>query len=228
MNDNIKSLTNILSFLEKLELNNNRDWFKANKSDYDEALKGFESIINYIVSEINLFDSDIIPGKAKDYIFRIYRDVRFSNNKDPYKNHFGAFISPGGRSGGMAGYYIHIERGHTMVGGGIYMPESNILNAIRKEVLFNHIEFSKIINDNSFVNTFGELADMKLIRPPKGFPSDHPAIELAKYKSYVCSKSYTDKDVLANDFLIDVIQSFKSMTQFCKFINDSIRLIHEE
>jgi uncharacterized protein (TIGR02453 family) len=228
MSTNNSDIHKIYEFLTLLEINNNREWFKENRQIYDLALQSFLDLVSGVLHEIAVFDLSINSLKQQDYIFRIYRDTRFSSNKAPYKNHFGAFIAPGGRSSGMAGYYLHIENEKTMVAGGVYMPPGNILKAIRTEILFNHEKFSDIINDEKFVNTFGQLDDYRLSRPPKDFPANHVAIELVKYKSYICSKFFENKDVLKPDFLSKTVSAFKDMYELNLFLNDSIRLTNEQ
>ena len=135
---------NILLFLNELKNNNNRDWFHANKPKYNEAKVEFENYINNLIPEIGKFDNEIKHLEAKECIFRIFRDVRFSKDKSPYKPNFGAYIVKGGKKSGNAGYYLHIEPENSFLGGGIYMPPSNILKAIRIEIYENIDEFKSI------------------------------------------------------------------------------------
>ncbi len=228
MNDVGNQLDTVIQFLNELERNNNRQWFLENREKYDSAKLVFEQFVANLLQEIVSFDSEIIPEKPSKYIFRIYRDTRFSKDKDPYKNNFGAFISPAGRSGGLAGYYIHIESGKSMAAGGVYMPQPEVLKAIRTEVLFKHELFSQLINEPPFVQLFGGLDDIALSRPPKGFPPDHPAIHLARYKSYVYTRMFDDSAVVATDFANEVLTSFRAMKQLNHFLNNAIRLIDEK
>lgn len=225
---NTNQIHSIFNFLELLEKNNNREWFNANKQLYKDALAVFTEKVGYLVTEIIKFDPYFVTAKATDFIFRIYRDTRFSADKSPYKQHFGAFICPGGRSSGKAGYYFHLENDKTMIAGGVYMPPSPILKAIRTEVLYNADKFKNIMNNPKFVGQFAGLEDIKLVNPPKDFPKDHPDIELAKYKSYVCIKNYTNDAVLSKDFMLKVIEAYESLYPFNSFINDAINLIDEE
>lgn len=228
MNDAVNQMDTIVGFLKELEINNNKQWFLENQDKYIDAKLVFEQFVSRLVDEIVNFDSEIIPEKPSRYIFRIYRDTRFSKDKAPYKNNFGAFISPAGRSGGMAGYYIHLESGKSMAAGGVYMPQPEILKAIRTEVLFKHEHFTKLISEPQFIQFFGGLDDLTLSRPPKGFPPDHPAIHLAKYKSYVYTRQFDDLTVVSDHFFDEVVTSFKAMKQLNHFLNNAIRLIDEK
>jgi len=218
----------ILSFLDDLRKNNNREWFNSHKDRYLQAKSYFGETVEFLIKEVAKFDKSFIPTEPKDYIFRIYRDTRFSKNKAPYKEQFGAFIANGGRKSGFAGYYFHLEADNTMAAGGIYCPDSKVLKSVRTEVLYHSKEFKKLLNDSKFTKRFGGLADIKLKRPPKGFPKDHPEIELAKYKSYIYSQPFTNKQVMSDEFIRDVVDSFRAMKDITGFINNAIQLINEE
>ena len=126
----------ILKFLELLSGNNNREWFEANKPMYQSAKSLYETLITNTITGIGAFDSSIGHPLAKDCLFRIFRDVRFSKDKAPYKTNFGAFIASGGRKSPKSGYYIHIEPEKSFIGGGIYMPQPDVLKKLRQEVYF--------------------------------------------------------------------------------------------
>jgi len=135
-----------MDFLFQLRGNNNREWFNSNKDLYNEAKNEFEGFVNILIPTTKSIDSEIDVVSAKECTFRIFRDVRFSKNKSPYKINFGAYISKGGRKNPFAGYYIHLQPGESFVGGGIYMPESKYLKAIRKKIYENVDEYKGIIN----------------------------------------------------------------------------------
>jgi len=217
-----------MSFLNDLRLNNNREWFNSHKDRYLQAKSDFDNLVEYLAKMISGFDRTLTPTSSKDYVFRIYRDVRFSKNKTPYKEQFGAFIAKGGRKSGYAGYYFHLEPNNSMAAGGIYAPESKILKSVRTEVLFHNQEFKKLLNQTDFKRRFGGLADMKLKRPPKGFPKDHPNIEWALYNSYIYSQSFDNKLVESELFIEEVLASFRAMKNMNIFINNAIQLINEE
>jgi uncharacterized protein (TIGR02453 family) len=147
-------------FLLNLKKNNNKDWFIANKSSYEKVKEEFEEFIYALIVQIIKFDKNIPVLNAKDYIFRIYRDVRFSKDKSPYKTHLGAHITSAKSKSEIhsrAGYYIHIEPGgKSILAGGAYIPPSAWLNAIRKEIHYNSKELKKIINGRDFKKYFGK------------------------------------------------------------------------
>ena len=136
--------------------------------------------------------------------FRIFRDVRFSKDKRPYKTNFGAFIAKGGRKSMNPGYYFHIEPSGSFVGGGVYMPPAEPLQAIRNYISENGAEFLEIINDNKFKKVYPEMYDDKLKTAPKGFPKDHEFIDLLRYKSFVFSKEL-DNSEISSDKLVEKI-----------------------
>lgn len=167
-----------------MNLNNNRNWFQENEERYKKARLDFEQFVESIIPMLKKFGEDIDDISAREYVFRIFRAVRFAKNINPYKTNFGSFISKGGRKSPYAGYYIHIEPDKTFVGGGIYMPESNILKAIRPEIYENIDEFMEIINDKTFKKYFPEIHGEKLVAAPKGFPKEFSDIDLLKHKHY--------------------------------------------
>jgi len=210
---------NIIRFLSELGKNNNKDWFDANKQLYLDAKEIMERFVNQAIQVISEFDPSIGDQQAKKCVFRIYRDVRFSKNKMPYKTNMGAFIVPGGKKSGKAGYYIHIEPGSSFLGGGIYRPESPILKLVRDEVMYGIDEFKQIIEAPDFKDVFGNIHGEKLKRPPKGFPADFKEIELLKFKSYALIHPVTDEQIMKDGFIEELGKVFMQMTPFNKFIN---------
>ena len=215
-------MENILAFLNELKSNNNREWFLANKAWYEEAKTYFEKLITEVILGISTFDKDIQLLTPKECIFRIYRDVRFSKIKEPYKTNFGGYLNKGGRNSRYAGYYIHIEPGNSFVGGGKWQPSVEVLKAIRYEVYQFPDEFKSIIGEKYFVSRFGNLGDEKLQRSPKDFPANFKDIDLLKYKSYIVGANISDEQVLKKEFLLFVLETFKIMYPFIEFLNRGI------
>jgi uncharacterized protein (TIGR02453 family) len=214
----------ILDFLKALKKNNNRDWFNENKNKYEAAKKELEGFLNQLIPAVKAFDKEVTTSTPKEAIFRIYRDVRFSNDKSPYKTNFGAHIRKGAKNVHTAGYYFHIEPGGCFIGGGIWMPEADILKAIRKEVYYNTAEFKKIINQKKFVEYFGGLDGEKLSKPPKDFPKDFKDIELLKYKSYMGFRALSDKELQDKNLLKFIVDILKTVQPLNKFINRGIEM----
>lgn len=157
--------------------------------------------------------------KAKDCVFRIYKDVRFSKDKTPYKTNMGASINPDGRKSLIAGYYLHIEPGASFLAGGIYMPEPNILNAVRQEIDYNPKPLLKIFSAASFKKYFNGLDEIdKLKTVPKGFDKNHPQIELLKHKHFIVTRNLSDKDILSKDFDKAVLAGYKAMQPFIEYL----------
>ena len=215
-------LNTIISFLNDLRRNNNREWFKENENKYRKSKELFEHFLDILIPPLHQIDASIDVISSKDCIFRIYRDVRFSKNKEPYKNNFGAFISKGGRKSPYAGYYIHIEPGSSFIGGGIYMPESKILNAIRTEIYNNTSEYKSIINDPSFKKYFPAIFGEKLKMAPKGFPKDFEDIELLKNKHYALAHNVKDEFWSDNGLFDNIMDIFKTQYPFNRFMNEAV------
>jgi len=209
-------------FLSELKQNNNRDWFLDNKPLYNDAREEFEVFIDALILEIAKFDPSISHHRGKDCIFRIYRDVRFSKDKSPYKTHFGAHITAAAKRSEIhsrAGYYIHLEPGASMLAGGAYLPQGSWLKAIRQEIAYNPEEFKSILAHSDFKKYFGEMEGEKLKRAPKGYEIDHPEIELLKHKSFLASHQIADKNVLSGNFLSHASEAFKALFPFDQFLN---------
>jgi uncharacterized protein (TIGR02453 family) len=209
-----------LDFLKGLESNNDRDWFLANKKNYESAKTNFEETVQEIIDGLCAFDAGIKDQLAKKCVFRIYRDVRFSKNKAPYKNNFGAGISKGGKKLVSAGYYIHLQPGdQSFLAGGIWMPEPPVLNALRQEIDYNTDEFMAILNHKDFKKQFGQLSDAKLKTAPKNYAKDHPHIELLKYTSYIVERNIKDKEVTGKNFVKNTVATFKALHPMNEFLN---------
>ena len=211
------------SFLKNIKSNNNRDWFEKNKDRYLEAKEEHEIFIDKIIKGIAKFDKKISPDmKAKECVFRIYKDVRFSKDKTPYKTNFGASMSPGGKKSLIAGYYLHAEPGASFLAGGVWMPEPDMLNAIRQEIDYNPDPFFKILNSASFKKYFKGLDDEgKLKTAPKGFDKEHPHLEILKNKHFLVSHHFSDKEMNDPDADKLIIAAFKAMHPFLEYLREA-------
>ncbi len=207
----------VIEFLTLLKDNNNRQWFNDNKQLYLEAKAEFEQWLEQLLGKISDIEPQLAYLTPKDMIFRIYRDTRFSKDKRPYKENFGAVLAPGGKKSPFAGYYIHIEPGASFVGGGIYCPKTEFLNPVRWHIYENTGRFLDIINSSQFKETFGSISGEKLKNPPRGFPRDFPHIDLLKYKSYVVKADIPDTPGIEQ--VLDIIRKIKP---FNDFLNEAI------
>lgn len=211
-----------LGFLKDLRKHNDREWFQDNKSRYESAKKDFEQFIDALILGISQYDPSIAHHTAKSCVFRIYRDVRFSKDKSPYKTHFGAHITSAAKRSEIhtrAGYYIHIEPGASMLAGGAYLPESEWLKSIRHEIAFNGDAFREILNNKEFRKYFGAMEGEKLKTSPRDYPADHPEIELLKHKSFLASHMCADDVVTSDQFLQHATGVFRALYPFDRFLN---------
>jgi uncharacterized protein (TIGR02453 family) len=205
-------------FLKDLTANNNRDWFQANKETY---IKEHQSTIDFadaVLQKLSEHDNIETPSGKKS-LFRIYRDVRFGKNKSPYKiNWSGGFRRATKYLRG--GYYFHIQPGNSFAAGGFWAPNPEDLRRIRDEIAFDDSGLKRIINSKNFVNAFGAMEGDQVKTAPKGFPRDHKAIELLRYKQFLVSKRFTDKEVLEDDFYLKVDETFRAMRPFFNYMSD--------
>jgi len=211
----------IFKFLTELKKNNHKEWFNNNKHVYEKLKQEFEGIVSEIINSISEFDSGIKNLETKDCIFRIYKDIRFSKDKTPYKTNFGAFFVPGGKKSGMAGYYLHIEPGECFIGGGIYMPPSPVLKKLREEIFYNYDAFLKIISDKEFVRNFKEISGSRTTMMPKGFDKNFKGADYLKFKDYTVICPVSDEFLMSKDAFKKTTAVFKTMKPFNDFLNKS-------
>lgn len=168
-----------ISFLRKLSKNNNSEWMRAHKDEYLAAKAEVEFLAQELITRIGSWDKNLPYLEPKDCTFRLNRDVRFSDDKRPYKENYGIFIGYGGKKGGLPGYYLHLSPKEVFVAGGVWMPEAPALNKIRRYISAHGAELEKILKKNKLDD------EQKLVRPPKGFEKDHPHVEFLKHKSFI-------------------------------------------
>lgn len=210
----------IFSFLKAIAKNNNREWFEKNKANYLTAKTQFEDFLEAFHKELLKFDESLAGINPRKQGFRIYRDVRFSKDKRPYKVNMGAGFSARGKMDQESGYYIHIEPGKCFIAGGFYMPNPENLAKIRQEIDYNSKAFLKILNEKKFKKVFSGLDDFdKLKTAPKGYPKDHPQLELLKNKSFIVSHNFTDKEVLDKKF----VKTAAETARLIKPLNDFLK-----
>ncbi|SMO60462.1 TIGR02453 family protein [Saccharicrinis carchari] len=213
----------IFDFLVELSVNNNRDWFNNNKPKYQSAKEAFEQYIDQLIATLHGIDRSIGHPDAKDCTFRIFRDVRFAKNKQPYKNNFGAYIAHGGRKSPYAGYYFHMEPDNSFVGGGLYNPEPQILRSVREHIIKNADEYRQIIDNKKFKSIFNEIHGEKLKTAPKGFDKNDANIELIRYKSYAAITPLSDEQIRAKNIDKKIIDIFTVLKPLNDFINRGVK-----
>jgi len=189
-----------LDFINELVENNNREWFMANKERYDLARENVIDFTSKLIKLMHKVDPALSPDlDAKKCVMRIYRDIRFSKNKTPYKNNFGISLPTTGTKLGGAEYYLHIQPGKSFIAGGYWMPEANHLKAIRQEIDYNGHDLTTIIDDPEFVKLFGDFrAQDKLKTLPRDYTADNKNIELLKLKSFIVMHALTDKEIMSD------------------------------
>ena len=210
-------------FLSDLSANNHREWFADNKKRYDAALAEMKQLAKEWIEGAATFEEDAVDNDPAKAIFRIYRDTRFSTDKTPYKNHFGLVIGRGGRTSNWAAYYLHISPGASFLAGGKWMPVGDELKKIRQEIDYNHLQLTDIFNQSDFKTIFGDMdREMVLKKAPKDYPTDHPAIEWLKLKSFTVSCEFSDEEVLSSEFIRLLIRNTRIMMPFIQFLNAAL------
>ena len=216
-------MKDLFIFLRELRENNDREWFKANKSRYDALYKAHVVIVQELINRISAFDSEIAGLDAKSCIYRIYRDIRFSNDKTPYKTHFGAYMTGyGGRTSPYGGYYLHLEPNNSFLSGGVWCPEPKILKQLRRDIFHNIEEFTGILENEKFKQIYGVLEGETLQRMPDGFPKDSPYGYILKHKSFVVSCEKPESFFCSENWIDKATEDFKFLFPFNKFLNYTI------
>lgn len=218
------NIENILRFLSELKINNNREWFAENKAWYEQVRSDFELISKNLITEVARFDDEIKHVEVKDCVFRIYRDIRFSHDKTPYKTHFGVFIaSAGGRKSQRAGYYLHLDPAGCFLSMGVWCPQSNLLKALRQSVYDNIEELNEIRSNPEFSQYFNSFyEEEKLKTVPRGFPKDFPEAELLKLKHYLIDYKLDESSLTSNNFVVRIAGIMKCAYPFNRFLNYTV------
>ncbi len=212
-----------LRFLRSLKRNNNREWFQKHKSIYETQVKQpMESLIEFMATEFQRFAPEMVAS-PKASAYRIHRDTRFSKDKSPYKTHVAAVFprSGLGKHEG-AGYYLHVAPTELLIGGGLYMPLPEDLNAIRSHIAENAEAFIGIVEGRPFRRLFGTIGGEQLSRVPRGFPPDHAAAKYLRYKQFLASRTFEPGVATSDGFYKLVVETFRGMLPFIRFLNDPL------
>jgi uncharacterized protein (TIGR02453 family) len=216
-----------VKFLKDLKKNNNKPWFDNNRKVYEAAKADVIAFVQKVIDQFGKKEASIANLTAKDCMFRINRDVRFSKDKSPYKTNFGASINAGGKKAmNSAGYYFHCEPGGSFTGGGIYMPMPDELKKIRQEIDYSFAAFKKIISNKKFKSIYVDLdksAEFVLSRVPKGYEADNPAADYLRLKSYIAMIKVPDADLTSKDLVKKTVAAFEALQPLIAFINDGIK-----
>jgi len=214
--------TEVFKFLKELQINNNRAWFQENKARYDIARTEFLEVVQELINRISLFDPEVAGLEAKDCLFRIYRDIRFSHNKQPYQNYLGAYIAKGGRKSLYAGYYVHLEPGNSLLSGGIYMPDPKLLKMLRQDIYDQIDEFVAILEEPSFKKTYPSLDGDMLSRMPVGFPADSPYGYILKHKDFSVYSPKPDHFFSEKGWIYRAVDDFRKLYSLNHFLNYTV------
>jgi uncharacterized protein (TIGR02453 family) len=212
-----------IDFFRGLTRNNRREWFQPRKHIYEtHAKEPMRELVIEINRELARFAPEFVtdPDKA---IFRIYRDTRFSKDKTPYKTHIAATFRRRTQSAGEGGFYFAISHKEVAVGGGVYMPAPETLQAIRRYVADRHGEFRKLIRSAPLRRLFGDMQGEQLTRLPKGFACDHPAADLIRYKQFLFYVELAPELAAGEKLYPEIVSRFRAMTPFLRFLNAPLK-----
>lgn len=216
--NNAKIQPSNLEFLRLLRKNNNRDWFNAHKDRYLKEYNETIAFADALLAELNKHDV-IETESGKKSLFRIYRDTRFSKEKIPYKTNWGGGFDRATKKR-RGGYYFHIEPGNSFAGGGFWDPEPQDLKRIRDEFAYDAAPLRKILKSKNFIKTFGTLQGDQIKTSPKGYDANNPAIDLLRYKNFYVMRKFTDKEVVSDNFVKQVNDTFRAMRPFLDYMTE--------
>jgi len=215
----------VINFLTELYENNNREWFNDNKATYKEVVEICDNLTEKLITKISGFDKSVCGLTIKDCSYKIYRDIRFSPDKTPYKTHIGIYICKGGKKSENAGYYLHIQpKGDFFVNGslicsGLYMPQGKVLKSVREEIDFNGKNFIENIKK---AKGFFLFTENKLKKIPKDFSEDSEFLEYIKQKDFLLEQQLSNEVLLKPDLSDYLAQEFKKTYPFVEQINKAV------
>lgn len=216
-----------IDFLKQLKKNNNKQWFEKHREEFKKAHENFSEFIAELAKEIARFDSRVrkeLLNKKTVKVFRLYRDVRFSKNKTPYKTNFGGTISPKGMESGNPGYYVHVEPGGSFLAGGLHMPEPKVLAKIRSAIAKDHQKLRKILKNSTFSREFGGLDEYMMLKTiPQGYSKDHIAADLLRFKSFIALKKVPDKDAFSKNFHKQALKTLQVLKPLNDYLAEAVR-----
>jgi uncharacterized protein (TIGR02453 family) len=212
-----------LQFLRSLKCNNNREWFHKHRANYEQHVKQpMSDLIEALHADFQEFAPEMIAS-PKVSAYRIHRDTRFSKDKSPYKTHVaGVFPRSGLSKHEGAAFYLHIATDELLIGGGLYMPLPEDLNAIRNHIFENPKKFLHIVKSATFRRTFGDVAGEQLTRVPRGFPAESPVADYLRHKQFLAGKTFPPELATTPQFYKTLLKTFEAMLPFVRFLNDPL------
>ncbi len=217
----------ILDFLSQLRENNNRVWFQAHKAEYDRLRPQFIEAIQLLIGQIARFDEDVAGLDASNCMYRIYRDIRFSPDKRPYKDYMSAYIAKGGRKSLRAGYYVHFEPGNILLSGGIWCPESKLLKSLRQAIYDNYDEWLEIVENREFRALYTDWIENPMKQVPRPFPRDCEQAEWMKRRDYLVVNVKPDEFVSRPDWIEQAARELQLMKPYNDFLNYTIDEVYD-
>lgn len=222
----------VIAFLRELHDNNNREWFDAHRAEWKRVKTRFADFTEQLIDGISAFDPSVRGLRVQDCTYRIARDTRFSPDKTPYKEYIGAYIAPGGKKSGYAGYYFHVEPdtgegstyGH-MLAVGLYCPEPVVLRSVRDEIFDNGAEVERTIRE---ADAFTLCRDNTLRRTPKGYPSGSAYDELLRLRELLLERRLTERELLDDGLLERTLEAFRQTQHFVALLNRAVQFAYEE
>ncbi len=214
----------VFDFLKDVIRNNNREWFQDNKIKYDETREEVIEFAAGVLKDLGKADKGVADLDPKKVVQRIYRDIRFSKDKTPYKNHFGiSFASKATSKPGTTGYYIHITPGSSFAGGGYWQPQAEHIKAIRQEIDYNAAQLKSIVDDKAHLKLFGNMRNGTSLKTvPKGYDTQHPDIKLLKLKDFISMHQFTDAALLKKDSYKEVADILAQIYPLNVFLDNAI------
>lgn len=212
----------LIDFLVELREHNNREWFHANKARYDTLRADFLRDVERLISHISAYDEELRGVRAEDCVYRIYRDIRFSPDKTPYKTYFSAYMARGGRKSERAGYYLHVEPGNVALSGGVWCPEPHLLKALRQAIYDNIEEWEEIVSDAEFSTVYKEFVGETLKTVPRNFPREGNHVQWVKRKDYTVWGNKPDNFFDQADWVEQATQQLKLLLPMNRFLNYTV------
>ena len=212
-----------LQFIDDLTANNNRDWFLDHKKRYEKFKEDYQNLVAAFLAAMKPLDATLELLEVKNCTFRINRDIRFSKDKTPYKNHLGIWMSPGFKGSNRAGYYIHLGRNESFIAGGFYSPEAEKKKKVRKEIAFFYDDLEEIVEEKSFKTIYGNLDTTNSLKnAPKDYEKDHPAVEFLKLKSFTATQKINFTDAVNPNFVKETVAKLILLKPLNDFLNRAL------
>ena len=217
----------IFTFLKGIKKNNRRSWFIEHKEEYKNLHGEFKEFMQGVAQEVAKFDPVVkkaLKNPKAVKVFRIYRDARFSRNKELYKTNFGGVILTGDTHQKAPCYYVHLEPGGSFIGGGIHRPEPDVLKSVRENIAKSSTKLRSILKASAFKKNFGKLAEWEMLKTvPRGFDKEHPAADLLRHKSFTAGLALKDNEVMSKELEKKIVTTFKALKPLNDYLAKALK-----